>query len=32
MPVMLNEGDLNQQLRVKCAFDPAQILVCHART
>jgi glycolate dehydrogenase FAD-linked subunit len=26
MPVMFNEDDLNQQQRVKCAFDPAQIL------
>ena len=26
MPVMLNEDDLNQQQRVKCAFDPTQIL------
>jgi glycolate oxidase len=26
MPVMFNENDLNQQQRVKCAFDPAQIL------
>jgi glycolate oxidase len=25
MPVMFND-DLNQQQRVKCAFDPAQIL------
>jgi glycolate oxidase len=26
MPVMFNEDDLNQQQRVKCAFDPTQIL------
>ncbi len=26
MPVMFNEDDLNQQQRVKCAFDPSQIL------
>ncbi len=26
MPVMFNEEDLNQQQRVKCAFDPGQIL------
>ncbi len=26
MPVMFNEDDLNQQQRVKCAFDPDQIL------
>ena len=26
MPVMFNEADLNQQQRVKCAFDPTQIL------
>ena len=26
MPVMFNEDDLNQQQRVKCAFDPIQIL------
>jgi glycolate oxidase len=26
MLVMFNEDDLNQQQRVKCAFDPAQIL------
>ncbi len=26
MPTMFTEGDLNQQQRVKCAFDPAQIL------
>ena len=26
MPVMFNEDDLNQQQRLKCAFDPAQIL------
>ena len=26
MPVMFNEDDLNQQQRIKCAFDPAQIL------
>ena len=26
MPVMFNEADLDQQQRVKCAFDPTQIL------
>ncbi len=26
MPVMFTEDDLNQQQRVKCAFDPTQIL------
>ena len=26
MPVMFNEDDLNQQQRLKCAFDPTQIL------
>jgi glycolate oxidase len=26
MPVMFSEDDLNQQQRVKCAFDPSQIL------
>ena len=26
MPVMFNEDDLDQQQRVKCAFDPTQIL------
>lgn len=26
MPVMFTEGDLKQQQRVKCAFDPEQIL------
>jgi glycolate oxidase len=26
MPTMFNEDDLNQQQRVKCAFDPTQIL------
>jgi glycolate oxidase len=26
MPVMFNEDDLNQQQRLKCAFDPSQIL------
>ena len=26
MPAMFTETDLNQQIRVKCAFDPAQIL------
>jgi glycolate oxidase len=26
MPAMFTEDDLNQQQRVKCAFDPAQIL------
>ncbi len=26
MPVMFDEEDLNQQQRVKCAFDPTQIL------
>ncbi len=26
MPEMFNEDDLNQQQRVKCAFDPTQIL------
>jgi glycolate oxidase len=26
MPVRFNEDDLNQQQRLKCAFDPAQIL------
>ncbi len=26
MPEMFNEDDLNQQQRVKCAFDPSQIL------
>jgi glycolate oxidase len=26
MPTMFTEADLNQQIRVKCAFDPAQIL------
>ena len=26
MPEMFNEDDLNQQARVKCAFDPVQIL------
>jgi len=26
MPVMFNEDDLNQQQRVKCAFDPTQTL------
>jgi len=26
MPVQFSEDDLNQQQRVKCAFDPAQIL------
>jgi glycolate oxidase len=26
MPVMLDEHDLNQQQRVKFAFDPSQIL------
>lgn len=26
MPVMFNEDDLGQQMRVKCAFDPNQLL------
>jgi len=26
MPVMFNDEDLNQQMRVKCAFDPQQLL------
>ncbi len=26
MPFMFTEDDLNQQQRVKCAFDPTQIL------
>jgi glycolate oxidase len=26
MGEMFDEGDLNQQMRVKCAFDPGQIL------
>jgi glycolate oxidase len=26
MPTMFTEADLNQQIRVKCAFDPEQIL------
>ena len=26
MATMFNEDDLNQQQRVKCAFDPTQIL------
>jgi len=26
MPAMFTEADLNQQIRVKCAFDPEQIL------
>jgi glycolate oxidase len=26
MPTMFTEADLNQQIRVKCAFDPVQIL------
>jgi len=26
MPVMFNETDLNQQQRVKCAFDPASLM------
>ena len=26
MPVMFNEDDLNQQMRVKCAFDPQHLL------
>lgn len=26
MPAMFNEADLNQQIRVKCAFDPTHLL------